>query len=80
MLVILFTSCCFFTLMLICIVIQVSINYYHVLLCQGKDVLNSFRKVIDGPGSETVFNGHEPVKDERYTLTNHFITGVVSTY
>ena len=63
--------------MLICLGIQVSLNYWCVLLCQGIDVQNSFRIVVDGPGSETVFNGHEPVKDERYTLTNHYLTGVV---
>ncbi|WAQ98196.1 hypothetical protein MAR_022569, partial [Mya arenaria] len=32
------------------------------------------RTIIDGPGSKTVFNGHEPLKDELYTLTNHYVT------
>ncbi|KAL4222206.1 hypothetical protein ACF0H5_018244 [Mactra antiquata] len=31
------------------------------------------RIIVDGPGSGTVFNGHEPLYDELYTLTNHYI-------
>ena len=33
------------------------------------------RIIIDGKGSGTVFNGHEPVFDELYTLTNHYVSG-----
>ncbi|XP_045189288.2 uncharacterized protein LOC123546793 [Mercenaria mercenaria] len=32
------------------------------------------RLITDGPGSRTVFNGHEPLYDELYTLTNHYIS------
>ncbi|WAR20843.1 hypothetical protein MAR_014817 [Mya arenaria] len=32
------------------------------------------RIIVDGPGSETVFNGHEPLKDELFTLTNHYVS------
>ncbi|WAR20773.1 DNER-like protein [Mya arenaria] len=31
------------------------------------------RTIVDGPGSGTVFNGHEPLIDELYTLTNHYV-------
>ncbi|WAR20850.1 CRB-like protein [Mya arenaria] len=31
------------------------------------------RTIVDGPGSGTVFNGHEPLKDGLYTLTNHYV-------
>lgn len=34
-----------------------------------------FRVIIDGPGSGTVFNGHAPLRDELYTLTNHYVSG-----
>lgn len=34
-----------------------------------------FRRIIDGPNSSTVFNGHEPLKETLYTLTNHFVSG-----
>lgn len=32
------------------------------------------RIIIDGAGSGTVFNGHKPLLDELYTLTNHFVS------
>lgn len=35
-----------------------------------------FRVVIDGNGARTVFNGHRPLFDQRWTLTNHYISGV----
>ena len=35
----------------------------------------SSRVIVDGPGAATVFSGHEPLFDELYTLTNHYISG-----
>ncbi|XP_053407458.1 uncharacterized protein LOC123547213 isoform X2 [Mercenaria mercenaria] len=35
---------------------------------------DNHRIIIDGPGSGTVFNGHEPLFDELYTLTNHYVS------
>ncbi|XP_052219885.1 uncharacterized protein LOC127837088 [Dreissena polymorpha] len=32
------------------------------------------RIIIDGPDSGTVFNGHQPVQDELYTLKNHYVS------
>ncbi|XP_013394005.1 uncharacterized protein LOC106161555, partial [Lingula anatina] len=32
------------------------------------------RYIRDGPGSNTVFNGHHPLKDTKYTLANHYMS------
>ena len=42
-----------------------------------KQCLN-FRFIIDGPGSNTVRNGNEYGKDERYTRKNTFMGGKLS--
>jgi len=51
----------------------------HVSGMLGLIFLLISRVVIDGQGSETVFNGHDPQQDELYTLTNHYVTGITTT-
>ena len=35
-----------------------------------------FRRIIDGKGARTVFNGHTPLVDKLYTKSNHYISGI----
>lgn len=56
---------------------KASIHYYIAKAIMIYDDLSNVhcRIIIDGPDSGTVFNGHEPLFDELYTLTNHFVSG-----
>lgn len=38
-------------------------------------IFYNFRKIVDGAGSLTVFSGNEPLKDEMFTHTNHYVSG-----
>ena len=37
----------------------------------------SYRIIIDGPDGGTIFSGNKPRYDELYTLTNHYISGIL---
>ncbi|XP_062598765.1 uncharacterized protein LOC134260192, partial [Saccostrea cucullata] len=40
--------------------------------CEDVTWKNNHRKIKDGEDAETVYNGHHPQVETRYTLTNHF--------
>ncbi|XP_070573546.1 uncharacterized protein [Ptychodera flava] len=42
--------------------------------CADETTLPNHRLIIDGPGSATVFNGHEPLVDLLYTRANTYIS------
>lgn len=45
--------------------------------CVGVDAkFKNHRVVVDGEGSETVYNGHEFKTDLRYTRANRYVSGV----
>lgn len=46
------------------------------LYCVGVDPnTHNHRVIVDGPGSETVYNGHEFKTDLLYTRANQYISG-----
>ncbi|XP_070574642.1 uncharacterized protein [Ptychodera flava] len=42
--------------------------------CIEETPLDNHRYIIDGPGSKTVFNGHEPLVDLLYTRANAYVS------
>lgn len=51
------------------------------LYCVGVDPsTHNHRVIIDGPGSETVYNGHEFKTDLLYTRANQYISGKSKNY
>lgn len=45
--------------------------------CVGVDAkFKNHRVVVDGEGSETVYNGHEFKTDLKYTRANRYVSGV----
>lgn len=50
------------------------------LYCVGVDPnTHNHRVIVDGPGSETVYNGHEFKTDLLYTRANQYISGDAKT-
>lgn len=61
------------------IILDLEQNIYGIL-CQYHALFVIRRIIIDGPEASTVFSGHEPLIDNLYTLTNHYISGKYSSY
>ena len=49
----------------------------YTITCTDYVYNDSFRIIIDGSGSRTVFNGPTPLYDALYSKANNFITGKI---
>ena len=57
---------------------EASVN--HGERCENVTPLPNHRVIVDGPGSETVYNGNIMGTDLLYTINNHYISGILAMY
>ncbi|XP_078616233.1 uncharacterized protein LOC144884654 [Branchiostoma floridae x Branchiostoma japonicum] len=50
------------------------LDYWEQFKCGEQTPLPNHRWIVDGEGSRTVFNGHEPLVDMRYTRANRYVS------
>ncbi|XP_078695733.1 uncharacterized protein LOC144924478 [Branchiostoma floridae x Branchiostoma belcheri] len=50
------------------------LDHWEQFKCGEQTPLPNHRWIVDGEGSRTVFNGHEPLVDMRYTRANRYVS------
>ncbi|XP_078695732.1 uncharacterized protein LOC144924477 [Branchiostoma floridae x Branchiostoma belcheri] len=50
------------------------LDHWEQARCVEQSPLQNHRWIVDGEGSQTVFNGHEPLVDMRYTRANRYVS------
>ncbi|XP_066289112.1 uncharacterized protein [Branchiostoma lanceolatum] len=50
------------------------LDHWEQFRCGEQTPLPNHRWIVDGEGSRTVFNGHEPLVDLRYTRANRYVS------
>ncbi|KAI8486030.1 hypothetical protein Bbelb_361300, partial [Branchiostoma belcheri] len=50
------------------------LDHWEHFKCGEQTPLPNHRWIVDGEGSRTVFNGHEPLVDMRYTRANRYVS------
>ncbi|KAI8516746.1 hypothetical protein Bbelb_053270, partial [Branchiostoma belcheri] len=50
------------------------LDHWEQFRCGEQTPLPNHRWIVDGEGSRTVFNGHEPLVDMRYTRANRYVS------
>eukprot|EP00058_Branchiostoma_floridae_P000530 XP_002586018.1 hypothetical protein BRAFLDRAFT_110184 [Branchiostoma floridae] len=50
------------------------LDHWELARCVEQTPLQNHRWIVDGEGSRTVFNGHEPLVDMRYTRANRYVS------
>eukprot|EP00058_Branchiostoma_floridae_P003027 XP_002588515.1 hypothetical protein BRAFLDRAFT_79470 [Branchiostoma floridae] len=50
------------------------LDHWERARCVEQTPLQNHRWIVDGEGSRTVFNGHEPLVDMRYTRANRYVS------
>ncbi|CAH1268736.1 Hypp3968 [Branchiostoma lanceolatum] len=54
------------------------LDHWEQFKCGEQTPLPNHRWIVDGEGSRTVFNGHEPLVDMRYTRANRYVSAIPS--